>query len=100
MSGRAHRADGVERVARDDGHDDRLSELRRRLTNPDAFLTRTDLEELGLARRAVDSVFRNLPVIELPGYSRPLIRVADYIALIDGCTYNDERVRLGRGPRT
>ena len=49
-----------------------------RLTNPDAFLSRSDLRELGLERRAVDAVFRALPVVVLPGYSRPLIRVQDY----------------------
>ena len=42
-----------------------------------ALLTRTHLRELGLERRAVDAVFRVCPVIALPGYSRPLIRVED-----------------------
>lgn len=65
-----------------------------RLGNPDAFLTRGDLVELGLERRAVDSVFRSLPVVALPGYSRPLIRVADYLDLITRTTHNGrDRVR-------
>lgn len=64
-----------------------------RLSNPDAFLSRTDLRELGLERRAVDAVFRALDVVVLPGYSRPLIRVADYLALLERSTYGGDRVR-------
>jgi hypothetical protein len=64
-----------------------------RLRVPDALLTRGDLRELGLERRAVDSVFRALPVIVLPGYSRPLVRVSDYLELLARSTYNGERVR-------
>ena len=59
-----------------------------------ALLSRTDLRELGLERRAVDAVFRALPVVVLPGYSRPLVRAADYLELVASCTYRDgERVR-------
>jgi len=65
-----------------------------RLDRPDAFLSRSDLRELGLERRAVDAVFRACPVVALPGYSRPLIRVADYLAVVEASTYRDgERVR-------
>jgi len=64
-----------------------------RLANPAAMLSRTDLRELGLERRAVDAVFRALPVVVLPGYSRPLIRVADYIELVERSTYAGGRVR-------
>mgnify|MGYP001382648967 CR=1 FL=1 len=64
-----------------------------RLSNPDALLSRTDLRELGLERRAVDAVFRALPVVVLPGYSRPLVRVSDYLALIEESTYRGDRVR-------
>jgi hypothetical protein len=64
-----------------------------RLTNPDAFLSRGDLRELGLERRAVDAVFRALPVVVLPGYSRPLVRVQDYRELVERCRYDDTRVR-------
>jgi hypothetical protein len=60
-----------------------------RVRTPEAFLSRSDLRELGLERRAIDAVFRECPVIELPGYSRPLIRVADYLALLDQATYCD-----------
>jgi hypothetical protein len=34
-----------------------------------------------------------LPVIVLPGYSRPLIRVADYVELLQRSTFNGDRVR-------
>lgn len=65
----------------------------KRLLTPDAFLSRGDLAKLGLERRAVDAVFRACPVVVLPGYSRPLIRVADYRALVETCTYTGDRVR-------
>jgi hypothetical protein len=58
-----------------------------------AFLSRTDLRELGLERRAVDAVFRHLPVVALPGYSRPLVRREDFLALVEEHTYRDDRVR-------
>lgn len=64
-----------------------------RLANEDAFLTRSDLAELGLERRAVDAVFRACPVVAFPGYSRPLIRVADYLAFVESSTYRGDRVR-------
>jgi hypothetical protein len=66
------------------------------LETPDALLTRSHLRELGLERRAIDAVFRALPVIALPGYSRPLIRVRDYLALVHHHTYGCDRVRLAR----
>jgi hypothetical protein len=58
-----------------------------RLGNPDAVLTR------GYERRAVDAVFRMLPVVVLPGYSRPMVRVRDYLELLERSTYRDDRVR-------
>jgi hypothetical protein len=64
-----------------------------RLGNRDAFLSRSDLRELGLERRAVDAAFRACPVIVLPGYSRPLIRVSDFNQLLEQSTYNGDRVR-------
>lgn len=63
------------------------------LSMPDALLTRTHLRDLGLERRAVDAVFRALPVVALPGYSRPMVRVEDYLALVERNTYRDDRVR-------
>ncbi len=67
-----------------------VSEL---LTNPDALLNRTHLRELGLERRAVDAIFRSCPIVALPGYSRPVIRVRDYLALLDESTL-DGRSRV------
>ena len=64
-----------------------------RLKLPEAFLSRTDLRELGLERRAIDAVFRACPVVALPGYSRPLVRVGDYLELIDSSTFRGDRVR-------
>ncbi len=58
-----------------------------------ALLTRTHLRDLGLERRAVDAVFRILPVVALPGYSRPMIRAEEYLALVEEYTYRGDRVR-------
>jgi hypothetical protein len=63
------------------------------LETPRALLTRTHLRELGLERRAIDAVFRKLPVVALPGYSRPMISAEKYLELIDEHTYHDDRVR-------
>lgn len=63
------------------------------LETPGALLTRTHLRELGLERRAVDAVFRALPVVALPGYSRPMIRADQYRELVEQSTYRDDRVR-------
>lgn len=63
------------------------------LTTPGALLNRTHLRELGLERRAVDAVFRALPVVALPGYSRPLIRAEQYLELVEHHTFRDDRVR-------
>lgn len=63
------------------------------LATPGALLTRSHLRELGLERRAIDAVFRRLPVVALPGYSRPLIRAEHYLELLEEHTYRDDRVR-------
>ena len=65
-------------------------------TTEGALLTRSHLRELGLERRAVDAVFRALPVVALPGYSRPMIRADEYLALVEKHTYRDDRVRPTR----
>lgn len=64
-----------------------------RLANPDAVLSRGDLGDLGYERRAVDAIFGACPVVQLPGYKRPLIRVSDYRELIERSTYGHDRVR-------
>jgi hypothetical protein len=63
------------------------------LENPDALLTRSHLRELGLERRAIDAVFRSCPVVKLDGYSRVMVRVADYRRLIETQTFDGDRVR-------
>jgi hypothetical protein len=63
------------------------------LATPGALLTRSHLRELGLERRAIDAVFRVLPVVALPGYSRPMIRADHYLELVEQHTYRDDRVR-------
>jgi len=67
-----------------------LAEL---LETPGALLTRSHLRELGLERRAVDAVFRALPVVALPGYSRPMVRAEQFLELVEHSTYHDDRVR-------
>lgn len=59
----------------------------------EGFLTRSDLGALGLPRRAVDAIFRACPVVAFPGYSKPLIRVVDYLELVERSTYAGDRVR-------
>ncbi len=76
----------LERVA----HRPSAAEL---LETPGALLTRSHLRGLGLERRAIDAVFRTLPVVALPGYSRPMIRAREYLELVEEHTYRDDRVR-------
>jgi hypothetical protein len=69
------------------------------LEMPGALLTRSHLRQLGLERRAVDAIFRALPVVALPGYSRPMIRVEQYRELVERNTFCDDRVRpMTRSP--
>jgi hypothetical protein len=63
------------------------------LDSSGALLTRSHLRELGLERRAIDAVFRKLPVVVIDGYSRPMIRASDFVAYIDKQTYKSDRVR-------
>ncbi len=69
------------------------SSVAERLTNPEAVLSRSDLRQLGYERRAVDAIFRTCPVVSIPGYSRPLIRVADFRTFLEQHTYHGDRVR-------
>lgn len=62
------------------------------LENPDAVLKRTDLRQLGWERRAVDAIFRACPTIQVPGYAPPVIKVSEYLKLLDTCTFRDDRV--------
>jgi hypothetical protein len=64
-----------------------------RLQNPDAVLSRGDLAELGYERAGIDGVFRALPVVVLPGTRRPLVKVSDFLQLLEASTYRGDRVR-------
>jgi hypothetical protein len=70
--------------------------LLERLQLPDAVLSRTDLSALGWQRRAVDAIFRECAkrdgVIVLPGYTRPMVRVETYRAVLAESTYGLDRV--------
>ncbi len=69
-----------------------------RLANPDAVLTRSDFRDLDWERRAVDAIVRGCPVVAVPGYSRPVVLVRDYLELLERSTYRDDRVRpIGGG---
>jgi hypothetical protein len=63
------------------------------LDRPQALLSSSHLAELGLSRRAIDAVLRECPTVHLPGYARPLVKVSDYVALVESSTYSGERVR-------
>jgi hypothetical protein len=67
------------------------------LKTPEALLTRSDLRELGLRRGAIDAIFRALDLVLLDGYSRPMIKVADYLELIERRTYGNDVVHPSRG---
>lgn len=67
--------------------------LAKRLANPSAFLSRGDLADLGLGRSQVDAAFRRCPVVVFPETRKPLIRVADYLELVEASTYRGDRVR-------
>jgi hypothetical protein len=62
------------------------------LDTPGALLSTSHLAELGLSRRAVEAVLRNCPAVILPGYRRPLIRVEDYLALVERSLDRGDRV--------
>jgi hypothetical protein len=70
--------------------------LPEKLEMPEAVLSRTDLFALGWRRRAVDSIFRECAkrdgIVLIPGYSRPMIRVAAYRRVIAESTYRNDRV--------
>ena len=73
------------------------SDLKARLANPEAVLTRSDLADLGYPRRAVDVIFKQViregaGVQALPGFARPMIRVADFLEFRERHTYRDDRV--------
>jgi hypothetical protein len=66
------------------------------LENPHALLTRSHMRELGHGRRAIDAIFRQLPLILDPEYARPRIKAADYLAHIERHTYGNDVVHPSR----
>jgi hypothetical protein len=64
-----------------------------RLDTPGGVLTRSDLRELGWERRAIDAIFRGCNVVFLPGYSRGVVLVEEYLKFIAQHTYGRDRVR-------
>jgi hypothetical protein len=66
------------------------------------YLDSGHLKELGLSQRAIEAVWRDTPVVNLPGFSRPLVSVDAFRALMAGNTYCDrcaDRVHPGRSQR-
>lgn len=63
------------------------------LATPGALLDRRALAELGLQRRSIDYLFRELPVVSFPGVRRAYIRADDYRRCLEENTYTEERVR-------
>jgi hypothetical protein len=66
------------------------------LENPHALLTRSHLRELGHTRRSSDAIFRECSLVLIPGFARPMIRVADYLAVIERHTYRNDVVHPSR----
>ena len=65
------------------------------LSTPGGLLTSSHLRELGWTRRHIDAIWRACPMIILPGTSRPVLRVEDYLAYLEEHTY---RERHASGP--
>jgi hypothetical protein len=57
------------------------------------WLTRTHLRDLGLPRAAIDAAFKKLDVYFIEGYSRGMIKVEDFLALMADSVYARDRVR-------
>jgi hypothetical protein len=57
------------------------------------LLTRSHLRDLGLPRAAIDAVFKRLDIVYFKGYSRPMVKVEDYLELVAESTYGPSRVR-------
>ena len=57
------------------------------------LLTRSHLRDLGLPRAGIDAVFKRLDVVFFEGYSRPMVKVEDYLDLLAQSTYGRDQVR-------
>jgi hypothetical protein len=58
-----------------------------------AFVTRGDLEALGLGRRAIDGLFRALPVVTFPDVRRMFLRREDVARYVEAHTYPSDELR-------
>jgi hypothetical protein len=63
------------------------------LETPGALLDRRALIELGLQRRSIDFLFRELPVVSFPGVRRTYVRADDVRRCLEENTYTEARVR-------
>jgi hypothetical protein len=64
------------------------------LDTPGALLDRRALAELGLQRRSIDKVFRELPVVAFPGVRRTYVRADDVRRFLNENTFlGDELIR-------
>jgi hypothetical protein len=63
------------------------------LETPGGLLDRRALAELGLQRRSIDFLFRELPVVSFPGVRRTYIRADDCRRCLEQHTYSEDRVR-------
>lgn len=63
------------------------------LAAPGALLDRRALVELGLQRRSIDFIFRELPVVAFPGVRRVYVRSDDVRQCFDEYTFTEDCVR-------
>src|SRR5262249_49336745 len=91
------RSDGMSAVAQSTGNAaERRPAAAQSLEPPGVYLSGSHLRGLGLQRRAIDAVFRAVPNVIIPGYSKPVIGVEDFLRHMDGWTYRDDRVYPSR----
>jgi hypothetical protein len=64
------------------------------LKTPGAMLSSTHLKELGWSRNAIDAIWRSCPMVVLPGFKRPMLRIEDYLGYLEEHTYRNEQPRV------
>jgi len=64
-----------------------------RLGTPHAVFSRTDLSSSVTDAAPSTRSFGRAPVVAIPGYSRPLIRVEEFERFLEEHTYRGDRVR-------
>jgi hypothetical protein len=88
---------------------ERRPSARELLEQGSGYLTRSHLRELGLPRAAIDALLKKLDNYFIEGYTRPMVKVEDFIVLMAASAYGRDRVRptvtsshrqtMGRPPR-